>query len=50
MAEPDRMGLQEPDTSPIRVVLADDHRLFREGVASLLEHAGDARPDFHGAR
>ena len=23
----------------IRVVIADDHRLFREGVASLLEHA-----------
>ncbi len=26
---------------PIRLVLADDHRLFREGVASLLERAPD---------
>lgn len=28
-------------TPPIRVLLADDHRLFREGVASLLERAAD---------
>jgi DNA-binding NarL/FixJ family response regulator len=27
--------------APIRVLLADDHTLFREGVASLLERAGD---------
>lgn len=31
----------EPPTSPIRVLLADDHRLFREGVSSLLERAPD---------
>ncbi len=28
-------------TTPIRVVLVDDHRLFREGVASLLARADD---------
>lgn len=28
---------------PTRVLLADDHTLFREGVASLLERAGDIR-------
>jgi len=28
-------------TQRIRVVLADDHRLFREGVASLIERAPD---------
>ena len=32
---------QDPAPSSIRVVLADDHRLFREGVASLLERAAD---------
>ena len=32
---------QEPAPSPIRLVLADDHRLFREGVASLLERVED---------
>lgn len=31
-----------PD-EPTRVILADDHTLFREGVASLLERAGDIR-------
>jgi DNA-binding NarL/FixJ family response regulator len=30
---------QEPAANPIRLVVADDHRLFREGVASLLERA-----------
>ncbi len=30
-----------PLSEPTRVLLADDHRLFREGVASLLERAGD---------
>jgi DNA-binding NarL/FixJ family response regulator len=34
---------QESPASPIRLVLADDHRLFREGVASLLERAADIR-------
>lgn len=29
------------DNETTRVLLADDHRLFREGVASLLERAGD---------
>ncbi len=33
-----RAGTQE---EPIRVLLVDDHRLFREGVASLLERADD---------
>lgn len=33
-----RLGTQE---EPIRVLLVDDHTLFREGVASLLERAGD---------
>lgn len=33
-----RLGTPE---EPIRVLLADDHTLFREGVASLLERAGD---------
>ena len=28
-------------SEPTRVLLADDHTLFREGVASLLERAGD---------
>lgn len=28
-------------TAPIRLLLADDHRLFREGVASLLDRTGD---------
>src|SRR5437870_1301106 len=41
MARFDLMAFQEVDASPIRVVLADDHRLFREGVASLLERARD---------
>src|SRR6266699_6970834 len=40
MAGPDLMA-QEPTPSPIRLVLADDHRLFREGVASLLERVED---------
>ena len=31
---------EAPD-GKVRVLLADDHRLFREGVASLLERAGD---------
>lgn len=31
----------EPSGEHIRVVLADDHTLFREGVASLLERARD---------
>jgi len=30
-----------PAALSIRVLLADDHRLFREGVASLLERTGD---------
>ena len=30
---------QEPAASIIRLVIADDHRLFRDGVASLLERA-----------
>jgi len=36
--------MTDRDTSRevIRVVLADDHPLFREGVASLLERSGDA--------
>src|SRR5438105_572687 len=32
---------QEPPASIIRLVIADDHRLFRDGVASLLERAAD---------
>ena len=32
---------QEPAASTIRLVIADDHRLFRDGVASLLERAAD---------
>jgi DNA-binding NarL/FixJ family response regulator len=32
---------QELAASPIRLLVADDHRLFREGVASLLERAAD---------
>jgi len=32
---------QEPAASMIRLVIADDHRLFRDGVASLLERAAD---------
>src|SRR5215212_3294493 len=32
----------EPSRKPTRVVLADDHPLFREGVASLLGRSGDA--------
>ena len=31
----------QPAGAPIRVLLADDHTLFREGVASLLERASD---------
>ena len=31
---------EAPDDA-IRVLLADDHQLFREGVASLLERAED---------
>ena len=33
---------REPSREITRVVLADDHPLFREGVASLLERSGDA--------
>lgn len=36
--------MTEPEKTPeevIRVLLADDHRLFREGVASLLEQVAD---------
>jgi DNA-binding NarL/FixJ family response regulator len=33
---------REPSRELTRVVLADDHPLFREGVASLLERSGDA--------
>ncbi len=33
-----RLGTQE---EPVRVLLVDDHTLFREGVASLLERADD---------
>lgn len=32
---------EAPDGETVRVLLADDHRLFREGVASLLERADD---------
>lgn len=32
---------REASDEAIRVLLADDHRLFREGVASLLEQAAD---------
>ena len=32
----------ETSKEAIRVILADDHPLFREGVASLLERSGDA--------
>src|SRR5438876_9492182 len=32
---------QESAASIIRLVIADDHRLFRDGVASLLERAAD---------
>ena len=32
---------EEAAAAKIRLVQADDHRLFREGVASLLEHAAD---------
>ena len=35
------MDEQETNSETTRVLLADDHRLFREGVASLLERAGD---------
>jgi DNA-binding NarL/FixJ family response regulator len=31
----------EADREPIRVMLVDDHRMFREGVASLLARSGD---------
>jgi len=30
-------------TEPIRVVLVDDHTLFRKGLAELLEHSGTVR-------
>ena len=33
---------REPTREPTRIVLADDHPLFREGVASLLGRSGDA--------
>ena len=32
---------EAPLAHPIRILLADDHRLFREGVASLLDRTGD---------
>jgi len=32
---------EQPQTSAIRVLLADDHALFRQGVRRLLEGAGD---------
>jgi DNA-binding NarL/FixJ family response regulator len=35
------MTSDAPAGEVIRIVLADDHTLFREGVASLLERAGD---------
>lgn len=35
------MTNEEPTASPLRLILADDHRLFREGVASLLARTDD---------
>lgn len=35
------MDSRELTSDPIRVIIADDHELFREGVASLLERADD---------
>ncbi|MDQ5853663.1 MAG: response regulator transcription factor, partial [Chloroflexota bacterium] len=35
------MADEQTQVEMIRVVLVDDHTLFREGVASLLERAGD---------
>ena len=32
---------RQPESRPVRVLLADDHRLFREGVASLLDRVDD---------
>ncbi len=29
------------DNKPIRVLLADDHAVVREGIRQFLEHAGD---------
>jgi DNA-binding NarL/FixJ family response regulator len=35
--------MRERNAAPIRVVLADDHAVVREGTAELLEHDGDIR-------
>jgi len=40
---------QELAASPIRLLVVDDHRLFREGVASLLERVSDVELVGHAA-
>lgn len=35
--------MSEPDERPIEVLVVDDHRLFRDGLAALLEGAEDTR-------